>query len=360
MLPSAEAGLAVTAPLLRSHYNVTDAGVASGPSWQSVTALIGQFFSAADLTEYENLFAPNAKGLSVAKIIGPDAGMPGMEANLDVQVMVGVGQGTTTWFWSIPNNSSDPFIDWIKEIHDTPTVPQVHSTSYGGPESDETPAYLLAMDTEFAGLGARGLSLLFASGDSGVGCSKSKFAPDWPASSAYVTAVGGTKFSGLFESGHEVVNGLSGGGFSNVYPQPAYQQAAVASYLASGVALPSPSKGYNTSNRGYPDISALSAGFVIVEAKIPTPGVAGTSCASPTAAAIFALLNAQRLAAGKPSLGFLNPWLYSVAAKTPGALFDVTQGSNAACGTNGFPAAPGWDPSSGLGTPNYAVLKTII
>lgn len=39
-------------------------------------------------------------------------------------------------------------------------------------------------------------------------------------------------------------------------------------------------------------------------------GVAGTSCASPTAAGVFSLINDKRLAAGKPALGFMNPLLY--------------------------------------------------
>ncbi|GJC97740.1 tripeptidyl-peptidase [Colletotrichum higginsianum] len=80
----------------------------------------------------------------------------------------------------------------------------------------------------------------------------------------------------------------------------------------------------------------------------------GTSASAPTFAAIIALINDALLAEGRPSLGFLNPWLYSSAL--PG-LRDVTIGSNRGCGTMGFPAVEGWDAATGLGTPWFPVLK---
>ena len=64
----------------------------------------------------------------------------------------------------------------------------------------------------------------------------------------------------------------------------------------------------------------------------------GTSCAAPTFAGVVTLLNDLRLAAGKSTLGYLNPLLYS----NPSMLTDITQGTNPGCNTNGFEAAPGW------------------
>ena len=91
----------------------------------------------------------------------------------------------------------------------------------------------------------------------------------------------------------------------------------------------------------------------------------------------MALLNDLRLQNGKSPLGFLNPLLYDMAVKYPNTFTDITQGtkwkiitifglfhlvanfgadinlciigSNPGCGTDGFPAAAGWDPSSGMG-----------
>merc|ERR1712066_631339 len=113
-------------------------------------------------------------------------------------------------------------------------------------------------------LGVRGISVLFASGDSGVygrtgNTSDGKFHPDFPASSPYVTAVGGTDFAEKSIVGAEKAWSASGGGFSNHFLAPPYQRKAVSGYLAaasqSGV-LPSRSA-FNRSGRGYPDVAAL-------------------------------------------------------------------------------------------------------
>jgi tripeptidyl-peptidase-1 len=92
---------------------------------------------------------------------------------------------------------------------------------------------------------------------------------------------------------------------------------------------------------------------------VPLPGVAGTSCASPTASGVFALLNDLRLNAGKTSLGFLNPFIYQNAA----SFNDITKGIGNGCGLGGqkgFPAAKGWDPVTGVGSPNYAKLSAAV
>ena len=88
------------------------------------------------------------------------------------------------------------------------------------------------------------------------------------------------------------------------------------------------------------------------------PGVAGTSCASPTAGGAFGLINDLRVSAGKSTLGFLNPFIY----KNLAAFNDVTSGSNNGCTalSKGFAAAAGWDPATGVGTPDYARLSAAV
>merc|ERR1712048_1234090 len=99
----------------------------------------------------------------------------------------------------------------------------------------------------------------------------------------------------------------------------------------------------------------MGMSFVIVSNRIPLPGVSGTSCASPTAAGVFSLLNDVRMQAGKKPLGFLNPFIYQHAS----AFNDCTKGSNLGClGIGGFPAVKGWDAVTGVGTPNFAALKS--
>merc|ERR1719291_1027180 len=134
---------------------------------------------------------------------------------------------------------------------------------------------------------------------------------------------------------------------------PAWQKDAVGGYLRQS-GLPDRSLGYNSSGRANPDIAAQAAMF-FVYAGIPQPGVAGTSCAAPTAAGVFSLLNDLRLQQGKSTLGFLNPLIYEKAS----AFYDVTKGGGrSACGE--WPAKPGWDAVTGVGTPNYEKLAAVV
>ena len=148
---------------------------------------------------------------------------------------------------------------------------------------------------------------------------------------------------------------FSSGGFSNYFAQPSYQSTAVSTYLT---ALGSTYKGrYNASGRAFPDVSAQGVNYAVIQDN-STQSVYGTSCASPTFASVVSLLNDRLAAAGKSPLGFLNPFLYSDAGKA--ALNDVTSGSNPGCFSNGFPAKAGWDPVTGLGTPDFAKLLSAI
>jgi hypothetical protein len=94
--------------------------------------------------------------------------------------------------------------------------------------------------------------------------------------------------------------------------------------------------------------------------------VSGTSAACPVVAAMVSLVNTARLEAGQPTLGWLNPTLYSLhAASSSSASFvnDIVEGSNhcaaggMVCCDEGFRAAPGWDPVTGLGSLNFAKFK---
>lgn len=147
----------------------------------------------------------------------------------------------------------------------------------------------------------------------------------------------------------------SGGGFSNIFALPNYQTGAVGHYLTS-YPPPYSSAQYNNSGaaRGFPDISANGANyFVAVDGQNSL--VYGTSASAPVVGSIFTLINEQLAEAGKNPVGFVNPVLYD----NPDAFNDITSGSNPGCGTAGFSAAPGWDPVTGLGTPNYEKLLQV-
>ena len=83
--------------------------------------------------------------------------------------------------------------------------------------------------------------------------------------------------------------------------------------------------------------------------------IGGTSASAPVFAAILNRVNEERIAVGKAPVGFVNPTLYA----NPQVLHDITTGSNPGCKTNGFSAVTGWDPVSGLGTPNYPAILSL-
>jgi tripeptidyl-peptidase-1 len=167
----------------------------------------------------------------------------------------------------------------------------------------------------------------------------------------YVTSVGGTTLTGPAAQDKEraVTQFPSGGGFSNYFARPSYQDAAVKAYFKSPDAPTFPGYTgsdygdgfYNRSGRGYPDVSAIGQNVVNYGDRQPYL-VGGTSASAPTFAAILTRINEERLKAGKPTIGFVNPTLY----KNPGAFHDITVGDNVACAGKGFKTAEGWDPVS--------------
>ncbi|KAG5633416.1 hypothetical protein H0H81_007989, partial [Sphagnurus paluster] len=146
-----------------------------------------------------------------------------------------------------------------------------------------------------------------------------QFAPAWPASCPWVTAVGGTQVKagasavpGAEEVWNEaIVPGVAffsgGGGFSNRFPTPAYQQQTVQGYL-NGLQKSDPARLglFNNKGRAYPDLSANAHAFLTVDEGSFGPN-SGTSGATPTVASIITLVNDARLAAGKKPVGFINP-----------------------------------------------------
>jgi tripeptidyl-peptidase I len=106
--------------------------------------------------------------------------------------------------------------------------------------------------------------------------------------------------------------------------------------------------------RAFPDVSANGANYVVaVNGSFSL--VYGTSASTPVFGAIVTLINEARLAVGKGPVGFINPVLYA----HPEVLNDVTLGTNPGCGTVGFSAQPGWDPVTGLGTPNFPKMVAL-
>ncbi|XP_048830842.1 tripeptidyl-peptidase 1 [Brienomyrus brachyistius] len=365
--PEAGFHLGVTPIILRSRYNLTasDVGCAENNS-QAVAQFLEQFYHPADLAEFMALFGGGFKHMSqVARVVGTQGGgKAGLEASLDVEYIMSTGANISTWVFTNPgrHESQEPFLQWMLLLSNMSSVPWVHTISYGDDEDSLAASYMTRINAEFMKAGVRGLSMLFASGDSGAGCrhlskGSNAFRPSFPASSPYVTTVGGTSFQNPFKVTYEVTDYISGGGFSNIFPMPDYQVNAVNAYLKGVQALP-PKTYFNTSGRAYPDIAALSDNYWVVSNRVPIPWVSGTSASTPVVGGMLSLINDKRFLKGLPALGFLNPRLYKLKGQ---ALFDVTEGCHLGCldeqvEGKGFCAAPAWDPVTGWGTPNYPSL----
>jgi tripeptidyl-peptidase-1 len=245
-------------------------------------------------------------------------------------------------------------LDFLMLVSTTDAVPWVISTSYGDDEPTVNYNYAVRMNVEFQKAGVRGISMLFSSGDGGVSGGQSQqcttFIPTFPAGSPWVTSVGGTT-----QFDPEVGVSFSSGGFANYWAPESYQTAAIQAYLTKYATDLPPSNLYNATGRGFPDVSAQGTNYPVYQGGFAMP-VDGTSCSTPTFSAIVALLNDVRFAAGKSSLGFLNPMFYQNA----GMFSDITSGSNPGCGTNGFTASTAWDPITGLGTPNFEKMAQVV
>jgi len=289
--------------------------------------------------------------------------LAGVEALLDVEYIEAVAAPIPL---TVINSLSYSLFDWSQNLNNDPNAAWVQSVSYGNDEIQQTSVeYMEECNTQFQMNGARGLSVLFASGDQGVWgrtgvTSDMVFHPDFPAGSPYVTVVGGTQFSKTSVIGDETTWADGGGGFSNTFDIPSYQASAVSGYLNSGVKLPDAYQ-YNSTGRAYPDVSALAgqANGYCVAAKGSFLKVGGTSAACPVFAGAIAMMNDILLSKGGQPMGFLNPWIYGVAGPA-GVFFDVTTGTNNAGTGNGFTATAGWDAATGFGTPNYEAMISLI
>jgi len=319
-----------------------------------------QYVDQKDLDAFFAKYDPPSVGRKM-EIIGPNKpSNPGVEAMLDVQYGLTIGADVKRGvFWytpgRMPNSTSpdnEPYLQWLSDVAKAATPPLIFSISYGDDEPSVPLDYANRCNVEFIKCGTRGISILAASGDSGVGSdsgSCTKFVGQWPAASPFITAVGGTT-----SISREVAVSFSGGGFSNYWQRPSWQSAAVDQYFKVATGLP-PTDRYNHTSRGWPDVAALATSYMIIVGGMTMP-VDGTSCSTPTFAGVVTLLNDARLALNKKPLGYLNPMLY----QNPSVFNDITSGNNPGCGTQGFPAAVGWDPVTGLGTPNFPKLLDLV
>lgn len=319
---------------------------------------LGGGYSTSDLSTYFQQLGiqePNITAVSVDNGTNSPGGQADGEVMLDIEVAGSIAPGANIAVYFTPNTDQG-FVDAITDAaQDTTRKPSVISISWGGPEDSWTAQSQTAMNAALQDAATLGVTVTVAAGDNGSddGVGDGNLHVDFPASSPYALACGGTTLvaSGSSISSEVVWNetanqeGATGGGVSNVFPLPSYQTNA---------GVPAQPQTGNV-GRGVPDVAGdadPSTGYQILYDG-QNAIVGGTSAVAPLWAALIALINQQ---AGKP-VGFINPTLY---AGQEAGFNDITSGNNDDANLGYYSAQAGWDPCTGLGSPNgNAILQLL-
>jgi subtilase family serine protease len=361
---------------IRNAYNIPRYLTGAGQTIVIIDAF-GNPYIAGDLTVFDKVF-----GLPTAhlNIICPVGGCPTFDPNSADQVSWAVEIALDTqWAHAIAPRATidlviaksdmDPDILAAQQFVVQNNLGDVLSQSFGEGETCMAPDVFTAQHQAFALAQSERMTVFASAGDTGAAqpdCTGTGFflSASTPASDPLVTGVGGTHLNANFvtgayhgetvwnNSGQSPDFGATGGGFSTIYPRPSYQFLVRTGSAFRGV----PDVTYNGDVYGgvLTVVSAINGGlpaFTIV---------GGTSAGSPQWSGITALADQ---AAGH-RLGFLNPSLYAIAASPfyRFAFHDITVGNNSwdTSGITGYSAGPGWDPASGLGSPNAANLIRLL
>ena len=278
-----------------------------------------------------------------------DPSGPDTEVMLDIEVAGAVAPGAKMAVYFAPNTDAG-FLDAINQaVTDAKNNPSVVSISWGGPESTWTAQSLLSYNNALQAAAAVGVTICVAAGDDGStdGVDDGRQHVDFPASSPYSLACGGTRLVGTGSTitDEEVWNdlpsdGATGGGISATFPLPAWQAKAH---------IPPSTNPGGFAGRGVPDVAGdadPATGYQVGVDGTDTV-VGGTSAVAPLWAGLMACLNSGL----KTPVGYFHPNLYQQVALQAGTFRDVPSGNN-----GDYTAGPGWDACTGWGSPNGAAI----
>jgi len=324
---------------------------------------LGGGFTASDLDAYFASLGIATPSITAASVDGAtnnpgDTGRASLEVNLDIDVIGAAAPGAAQVVYFAPNNGDQGFVDAISDAAQATPAPVAISISWGQSEDRWTAQGRSAMNQAMSDAAALGITVCVSAGDNGSsdGVNDGQVHVDFPASSPYALACGGTKLIADPATGQvssEVVwnelasnEGAGGGGVSDQFALPSWQASAGVPARASGPAG-SPDPG----GRGVPDVAGNAdpvTGYQIYQGgKAQVMG--GTSAVAP----LWSALIARLAEATGQRFGLLQPLVYagvSPGADVPG-LRDITSGNNGA-----YSASPGWDACTGLGVPDGAAL----
>ena len=353
--PRTSQAISYTPPQIAELYNFP---AGSGENQAIALIELGGGFDSSDLENYWQQLGLNnvsVTGVSVDRASNAPQGDPNGpdgEVVLDIEVVGAIARGANIAVY-FAANTDQGFLDGINAaIHDTARKPAIISISWGAAESEWSPYSMNAFNAAFHDAALLGISVCAAAGDDGSsdGQTDGLLHVDFPASSPWVLACGGTSLigsNGKIES--EVVwndganGGTTGGGVSAHFSGPKYQ---------AHIEVPKPTGTVNKIGRGVPDVAGVAdpdTGYqILVDGEQGVIG--GTSAVAPLWAGLIARLNQQL---GR-NLGWFHPALYGALTQRK-ALRDITSGNNGA-----YKASIGWDPCTGLGTPNGEAMLNVL
>ncbi len=342
---------------------------------------MGTGYTTGDLKTYFKKLGLTAPQVTAVGVDG-GANLPNInrdadgEVMLDIEVAGAIAPGAKIAVYFAPNTNKG-FIDVISAaVHDNVRKPSVVSISWGGPEDlpYTTAQQRNGIDQILQDAAMLGVTVCCASGDDGSAdlpptddqgnpLRDGKPHVDFPSSSAFALACGGTTLVGagttiasevVWNEGDETSpdqpSGSGGGGVSNFFAKPAYQSGATVPKSPTGKV-----------GRGVPDVAGnadSATGYLCkiggIAQLVP---IGGTSAVAPLWAGLVALVNQRLAKLGKKPAGFINSILYANKA----AFHDITRGNNDIDGSlHKYAAASGWDPASGLGSPDGTkVMKAL-
>ena len=265
------------------------------------------------------------------------------EVMLDIEVAGAIAPGASIVVYFAPNTDKG-FLDAVTTaLHDARNKPSVISISWGSAEKNWTTQSLNNFNEAFKAASLLGVTICCAAGDQGSSDRETdgKVHADFPASSPYVLACGGTSLQ--VDSKKKIVSekvwhdsndSATGGGVSDFFPLPDYQQNANVP-----LAISTKFKG-----RGLPDVADDADPNTGYNVRVDGENmvIGGTSAVAPLMAGLLALVNEKN----KSSAGFINPKLYT----SPNLCRDITEGDNITTKSKkGYKAGAGWDACTGWG-----------
>jgi len=404
---NAAAGTGYTADEVAAAYGIGSYYPSDEGAGQTVALVEFEAFDAHDIAVYQQCYGTSAAVSSVDVDGGPDAFTDDDESALDIEQIVGLAPQANVRVYQAPLTDSQAAV--LNAIA-SENVAKVVSSSWGMCEQFTTLPVIETENAILEEMAVQGQSFFNSSGDSGStmcyqtpgsgGARDTSLSVIDPGSQPFATGVGGTFLGnadgsvstggayrgeavwndGGADSSNDPASG-TGGGVSLAWEMPAYQSAATASVQ------PAPPQACGaTACREVPDVSADGdphSGYVVwaTDASMPSGGWAiagGTSASAPLWAAFTALVDASPACRGF-TLGFENPSLYAIAGSAYAANFHDVTASNPFTGTGHannpgtndtwtgmpdnannasdlFPVLPGYDMTTGLGSPIANVL----